>query len=354
MAAIIVGLHLLAPQAIPLAQEGFPKPVWPASGSFATVKGTMDPAPVTAELSPVPTTAQARFNGSNGRALIVDIGGTRRHETYGKGIGADTRLNSYSLVKSLVGVLTLCAVAQGRIATLKDPIATYLGPAAPNVTVAQVLSMTSGLVAGREPAKSLDDGGFSPFSPLGRLHIYGIETELPRMWSDPAAVGDFQYQSANTALLGAILEKVYTAPLPEILSQELWRPAGAGDAYWRLYPKGDGVTAYCCLYARPDDWARVARYLMTNGTQSEPFLPETVWRRWLIPDLGAARASGAYGWHLRHDVLDRDGQIAQGDFAYFFGHNGQLVYLIPQLDAVIVRFGDGLPLLHSTVYDLFP
>ena len=32
---------------------------------------------------------------------------------------------------------------------------------------------------------------------------------------------------------------------------------------------------------------------------------------------------------------------------------GQMVYLIPGSDTVVVRFGERVQLLHSTIYDLF-
>ncbi len=36
------------------------------------------------------------------------------------------------------------------------------------------------------------------------------------------------------------------------------------------------------------------------------------------------------------------------------GLGGQMVYLIPWADTVVVRFGAQVQLLHSTIYDLFP
>ena len=74
-----------------------------------------------------------------------------------------------------------------------------------------------------------------------------------------------------------------------------------------------------------------------------------------MPDAAIVDCSnGDYGLHLRHDVLYRAGQDAKGRFSYFVGHKGQMVYLLPEQDAVVVWYGDQVQLLHSTIYELFP
>ena len=54
---------------------------------------------------------------------------------------------------------------------------------------------------------------------------------------------------------------------------------------------------------------------------------------------------GAYRTLMRYDVLDRAGEQLAGPFAYFLGQGGQAVYLRPQDDLVVVRFGDGFQLV---------
>ena len=157
----------------------------------------------------------------------------------------------------------------------------------------------------------------------------------------------------NTALLGKVLETVYDQPLEVILSDMIWGPAGVAPAMWRTNPTTGRASAYCCLYARPLDWIMVGRFLLENGVD-DPFLPQDLWQEWIAPDLpDPTRAVGHYGWHLRHDVLDRQGEALSGPFSYFAGHDGQIVYLLPEQDAVVVRFGAKPQLLHSTLYTLF-
>ncbi len=103
------------------------------------------------------------------------------------------------------------------------------------------------------------------------------------------------------------------------------------------------------------DWLKVGRFLLDNDTPEAPFLPEALWRAFVLPDLDpAARRVGAYGLHVRHDVLDREGEALQGPFAYLMGLRGQMTYLLPEQDMVVVRFGGEAQLLHSTLYELAP
>lgn len=267
-------------------------------------------------------------------------------------------MNSYSLVKTLVGALVLRAHADGRIDTLDLSLDAVIGPQAPQVSVRDALTMTTGLSLRGDPPKAsapkpFDDAGFSAFGPVARLHAFGIDRAVPNIERRPDLAGQFRYQSVNTALLGLVLEQAYQRPLPEILDDLIWRPAGAASARWRRPPGASRVSAYCCLYARAWDWLQVGRFLLNNGTAEAPFLPDDLWQSWILPDLDpATRRKGHYGLHIRHDVLDRDGEDVQGPFAYLAGHGGQIVYLLPHHDAVVVRFGDTPQRLHSTLYDV--
>jgi CubicO group peptidase (beta-lactamase class C family) len=165
--------------------------------------------------------------------------------------------------------------------------------------------------------------------------------------------GTFSYQNVNTALMGAVLERVYGQPLEALLSEKIWKPAGAADADWRRTGSGAPVTPYCCLFARPIDWLKVAIYLSNNGTPGAPFLPDAVWRQFTGADITAAqRTPGAYRNFIYYNQLDRPGETLSGSFTYFMGSQGQMVYLMPSAKLVVVRFGSKFQKLHSTLYEI--
>lgn len=357
LALTLGGVRVFAPQLPYLMAEGFPDPIWPASGRFLAVDGQDVPMPETKGVASDAT--RTRFTQTGGRALLVYRQGQLISETYGAGISRETRLNSYSLVKSLVAVLALRAVADGVIPDLDMPLSDLIDQGPRDVTLRQALTMTSGLAQQGEPPKDhrekpLDDADYGLFGPLSRLHAFGLEPTLPGLTIDPDRQGSFHYQSANTALIAAAVEGAYGRPLTELMSEIIWRPAGASTAQWRAYPAGDGVSAYCCLYARPLDWLRVGTLLLHNGSPDQPLLPEDLWRSFLWPKLAPEiRRRGAYGLHVRHDVLDRPGGPVAGPFTYLMGHGGQVVYLLPDQETVVVRFGETPQRLHSTLYEIF-
>ncbi len=353
---VVAGLGVWAPQVLVLAREGFPAQSWPTSGDFAKVQGVT--ARQDAPQTPLPKPALDRLVASQGFALLVDRGGSLWAEGYANGQARDDRLNSYSMVKSLIAGLTLRAIADDKIAGFEARLPDLIGPQAPDISIKEALHMISGLRLFGEPpkedvAKSLDDAAFSPFAPVARMHAFGIENLMSSITIAPQDRGQFHYQSANTALLGLAVERAYDRSLESLLSDMIWKPAGASDGFWRRNPTTGRASPYCCLYARPLDWLRVGRFVLNNGTEGAAFLPEDLWQMWITPDLPAAqRAKGSYGLQTRHDVLDRPGQTLQGPFAYMMGHGGQVVYLLPEQDMVVVRFGAEPQLLHSTLYEL--
>ena len=356
LGAFAVGVAVFAPQFPRLLKDGFPPPIYKSTLPTVTVSVVPEG---TVQKGELPKAAVDRFLASSGRAFMASRDGNLIGAAYGSGVSPDTLLNSYSMVKSLIGVMVLRAVADGQL-TLDMTLPEILGDQAPGVTVHALMDMTSGLVMRDEPPKTdiektLDDRDFSPFSPIGRLHVFGIQAILPRIETNQDLKGTFHYQSANTALLGLVLETVYDQPLPDLLARMIWSPAKAQPAQWLQNRQTDRVMAYCCLFARASDWLKVGQFLIQNGTSEAPLLPPDVWASWITPAIPAEdRRFGAYRHHMRHDILDRPGEKLQGDFAYFMGHGGQVLYLLPDHDMVVVRFGDGPQLLHSTLYELVP
>ena len=64
------------------------------------------------------------------------------------------------------------------------------------------------------------------------------------------------------------------------------------------------------------------------------------------------RDSVSYRSQIRYDILDRAGERLYGFFKYFLGQGGQILYLVPNENMVVIRFGDKHQLLHSTLYEI--
>jgi len=339
-----------------LMSAGYPRAVWPALGAYETVRGSSKPLARHPALRSLNPRGQEIFATSGSRALLALKDGRLAVETYADRIGPETRLNSYSLVKSLVGALVLKAHAEGKIGSLEDPIGRYLVSFGPNsfrqIPIRKFLEMRSGIDFERNNS---DKGGHlthaNPFGNLASLHADGVKAIAGRLEPKPELRGHFSYQNVNSAILGHLLTELYDRPLHALLSEKIWFPAGAADAFWLRHIETTDVTPYCCLYATARDWVKVAHFLMTNGGEEAPFLPEDLIRQFFGTHLQASDlATGVYGLYLRHNFLDRDGEDLQGRFSYMMGQGGQVVYMMPERDLIVVRFGEEHALLHSTLY----
>jgi CubicO group peptidase (beta-lactamase class C family) len=351
-----------APHLSRLLIEGFPAAQWPASGDYAEIGGVLTPTELSRSGLTPDIWARELFEQYDGKALLVYHRGQLKLEHYASGVSAQTRFNSYSMAKSLVGALVLKAHADGLLHGLDDPIGRYLpaiaNEAVSNRPIRSFLQMRSGLdfeTGSKTVTTSLTKDKatirYNPFGRLARLHMGGLEDVQNDLGINPAEIDQFKYQNINTALLGSLLETIYQRPLEQLLSEKIWQPAGAATASWRRYDAGKPVTPYCCIYATARDWLRVGRFLANNGTDEDPLLPLPLWRAFMGADVEKEDLrTNHYGDHIYHNILDRTGEPLQGRFTFMFGNGGQVVYLMPEKDLIIVRFGERVSLLHSTVY----
>lgn len=346
-----------------LVADGYPATEWPAHGTFVTVPGAE-----TIWLESTPSIAmnpelETLFRDSGGKSLLVFHAGKLKLEHYTSGVDANTQFNSFSMVKSLVGVLLLKAVEDGKIDGLHVPLGAFLpeikDSSLRDLPLKNVLDMRSGIafevsemkaLSGPDE-KDLERTMLNPLGPMARLHIDGPEPLLEKLTSDTCAQTTFNYQNINTALLGLVIARAYEQPLHVILGEKIWQPSGAQSAMWRQYPDTSLVSAYCCLYATPRDWILVGRFLMSNGTDDDPLLSTGAWNDFMGMNIQTTQlAKGDYSFQTRHDILDRAGEPLQGRFTYFVGQGGQMLYMMPDEDLIVVRFGDKHQKLHSTLY----
>ena len=112
-----------------------------------------------------------------------------------------------------------------------------------------------------------DEGYSSLTSPVTRSYY---DTDLRKQMMELRVVTkpgvSFNYMSANTQLLGFILEKATGKSISEYASEKLWQPIGAEhDAKWSLDHKDGTEKAYCCFYSNARDFARIGKLFLNKG-----------------------------------------------------------------------------------------
>jgi len=258
------------------------------------------------------------------------------HEEYWDGASDTTRSNSFSAAKSIVSLLIGCLLDEGKIKSLDQPITDFLpdfkNTNGFNLRIKDLLTMSSGI--------DWDEAYSSLFSPTTKAY-YGRHLSEQMIdlsvKSKPGKV--FNYQSCDTQLLSLIIEKVTGKTLSEFASEKLWQPLGAEHpALWSL-DRTDGVEkAYCCFNSTATDFARIGQMVLDSGQfnnrqlVSKAYLKQaTSPAKWIKGEDGdSCNYYGYQFWMLTHKGHK---------VVYARGILGQYIFIIPSLNAVVVRLG---------------
>ncbi|KEO91606.1 beta-lactamase [Erythrobacter longus] len=263
-------------------------------------------------------------------ALVIVHEGKVVFEDYGLDFSADGKWTSFSVAKSLTSTLVGAAVADGSIASIDDPVTKYIadlkGSAYDDVSVAQLLTMTSGVQWNEDYGDPNSDvAKFNNHTPEG-----GMDTTVSYMRSLPreAPAGEkWVYKTGETNLIGILVSEATGKPLADYLSEKIWKPFGMGaDATWLLNNSGNEISG-CCIQAATRDMARFGLFMLGGGRiNGEAVLPEG----WIEAattqqaDIGTPGEGYGYQWW----TYDDGSYAAQGIF-------GQGIFIDPSRDLVI-------------------
>ena len=269
-------------------------------------------------------------------AFVIAKDSMLLHEEYWDGYNQESLTNPFSATKSIVGILTGIAVDKGFIHSIDDKVITYLpefdhdGNEA--VTIRDLLVMASGSSWNEEYA-----GLFTPTTAA----YYG--KDINKLMAEQRIIDkpgeNFRYQSGNTQLLAMLVTQSSGMTLSEFASRYFWTPVQAeNDAFWCLDHKDGMEKAYCCFNTNATDLARLGQLVLNGGRWNDY---QVVSKQWIDQSLAPAiylsdkndNAVDFYGfqwWMLTH----RGHEVT-----YARGILGQYVFVISDLNAVVVRMG---------------
>lgn len=248
----------------------------------------------------------------------------------------ETVSNSFSAGKSIVSLLIAIAVEDGFIASIDDPVASYLSEfnntEMNGISIRHLLTMSSGL----EWAESASN----PFSDNAEAY-YGWNLRQLVLSKKPVRKpGEFfDYTSMSTQILSYVLEAATKQKMDQYFQERLWRRIGSeSDAYWSKDSENGDLKAYCCMYLSTRDYARIGLLILNNGKhKGEQIIPEWYMQEAFVPDNSLATKQNIpnerYGLHWW--VAPGDGDTLR----YARGINGQYILVIPSKKLVVVRTG---------------
>ncbi|MCC7199134.1 MAG: serine hydrolase [Gammaproteobacteria bacterium] len=281
-------------------------------------------------------------------ALLVWRDGALELEKYWPGYGPDTRTDTASMHKTVLGLLTGAAIADGHIPSVDEPAARWLtewqDEAHKRIKVRDLLQMSSGLE-------------LLPFSmnPLSRSSRSYLGTDLTGLALSLAAAEPpgqvFEYANMNSQLLGTIVQRASGKRYAQYLSERLWSRLGAGTAYlWLDRPDGMPHT-FCCLQTTARGWLRIGLLLLNEGRVGDDQVVPAEWVRamttpaatnpnfgyqvWLGSPEGGVRRYSSKSVAVAH----HSEPYVAPDVVFIDGFGGQRVYVVPSQRLVIVRTG---------------
>ncbi|MDE2596075.1 MAG: serine hydrolase [Sphingomonadales bacterium] len=283
------------------------------------------------------------------RALLVVYAGRVVAERYAAPYHENTRFVSWSMAKSITGVMIGLLVADGRLRldeSVPVPAWQRPGDSRGEITLRQLLQMRSGL-RHREEADPVYDADTVRMLFLdGRDDMAAFAEAQPL---ETEAGRKFKYSSATSVILADLAARSLTdstdphfrrQAVADYLRTRLFEPVGMKS----MVPEFDAagtLIGSSLIHGTARDWAKFGEFLRNGGAVKGAQVIPRAWIDFMTQSSPRNPGYGAQLW-LNHPQVD-DGQLRfpgapQNAFAAI-GHLGQYVFVSPSQKLTIVRLG---------------
>ncbi len=266
------------------------------------------------------------------RSCLVVQSGIIRFEKYYNGSHYQTLHDLRSATKSVLSLLVGIAEAHSYLPGLDHPVWDSVKEFAPKrpdpswseLTLRELLTMTTGLYWQTGPR-------------LGERFIRRFHQS--RKWADfilrlpivPEQRGTFQYCSAGSHLLSVLLTKWTGLSALEYARRHLFHPLEISHVAWENSPEGHS-SGHIGLHMTSRDMLKIGLLCLQGGEwEGRSLLPSSWLAQSLAPHCPPFHDYGRYGFHW-WSAESRDGMR----YSYAHGHGGQQIYMIPELESVVV------------------
>lgn len=289
-------------------------------------------------------------DGKNTQGVVVVRHGVIVGEWYEEGRDESSFATSWSVAKSFSSALIGIAIHEGLIESVDVSMSEFLpewtGTEKEGVTLRDVLSMASGL----KWTESYDPEDLVSSDIIQMILLR--EDHLDYAASRPlefAPGSRWNYSSGDTMLLSGVLEAVTGGNAGSYAREKLFDPIGMSPVDWWTDSAGQTAT-YCCIDSPARQFAKFGLLYLRGGEWAGT---QVVPRDWVTTSTSPSVVP-YYGhqWWLDETPGGREMYSAQG-------HDGQYIYVVPDLDLVVVRTGHydkypGEPRADPSLWSLLP
>ncbi|ELP83516.1 hypothetical protein EIN_377910 [Entamoeba invadens IP1] len=252
-------------------------------------------------------------------------------EHYFKSYIDDSKLESFSITKSIVSLMVGIALDKKYLSSIEDKIGKYFPECTmSNTSIKNLLEMSSGV-------KLYSLSGF--FTSL--VDFYSSNLTKRAFSRKPVFESGkyWVYDNINTQLIVLVLEKATKMKINVFVENYLWKYISTTEAQWSTDDSGN-VKAFCGLQMTSEDLLRIGKLIMdkgkVNGYQvvSESYLQmifNVNTNLCILSDIKQHNKNyGLHAWKSK---------INDTTIKYFFGSGGQFLLLIEEWNTVVVHMG---------------
>jgi CubicO group peptidase (beta-lactamase class C family) len=253
---------------------------------------------------------------------------------------ADNQLHDVaSITKSVLSTVVGIAIGDQRFANLNTPVLSLYrdagaryDPRKSDITLGNMLSMTSGLDCGTDPAS-------------GRNFLQQMEQSLH--WASfalerPAAATPgrtFVYCAGNMQVVSAALTRTIGENAASLAGRELFAPLGIEHAVWPADRDGNSH-GFADLKLQPRDMAKLGYLWLHRGEWEGRHLVPASYLRAAFTPHAQVETGVAYGYGMW--VYPERGHAGGPPDVEANGFGGQRIAVVPSQDMVLVITGSGL------------
>ena len=264
-------------------------------------------------------------------AFLIIRNDSLLYEKYFNKYEAESIVPSFSMAKSITSLLIGCAIDDGFIQSVDEPVSKYVPELKEagfdEVKISHVLNMTAGI--------DIDESYINPFGHAAAIY-YGrkLRKQVFKYDLKEQPGNEFEYTSGTTQLLGLILERALKdeQTITEYFNQKIWQPLEMEyDGSWSIDKKKDGMEkTFCCINARARDYAKIGRLMLNKGNWNGQ---QIVSKDWVEHSTKIDTTNGSVSYYQNQWwIISENEYMAQGIL-------GQYIYVNHEKNIVIIRLG---------------
>jgi CubicO group peptidase (beta-lactamase class C family) len=270
-------------------------------------------------------------NSYQTRAVLVLYKNQLIAERYAKGFTKDSRILGWSMTKSILSTIFGIMQYQGKLSVQdRAPILEWENDDRKEITLHNLLQMNSGLDW---------DENYDKISDVTKMLF--LEDDMTKMQQKQQLVDSpnsaWNYSSGTSNLLSGILRKKL-GNQQEYLDywyRELIDKIGMNSMIIETDVKGHYV-ASSYAWATPRDWAKFGLLYLHKGNWNGTQIFSSEWIDYVTQP--TPTSNNSYGAHFWLNAGNKMKDVPSNMF-YADGYQGQRVYILPDQEMVVVRFG---------------